>query len=125
MQTIIHKVSFTLFFSCYVFIYFIFLSFIKNKLAWPEKDWHNQIHILYCLTLDFLAVSGNTITLLEPPEDDPVSTLYSSHWLGMFFEILMQVLSIHICVWQGEGTSAAAECTFADDETVSLDSRRL
>ena len=52
-------------------------------------------------------MSGNTITLLEPPEDDPVSTLYSSHWLGMFFEILMQVLSIHICVWQGEGTSAA------------------
>ncbi|KAK0131304.1 hypothetical protein N1851_033990 [Merluccius polli] len=47
-------------------------------------------------TVRFIQVSGNTLTLLEPPEDD-----------------------------LGEGTSAAAECTFADEETVSLDSRRL
>ncbi|KAG7999379.1 hypothetical protein GBF38_000419, partial [Nibea albiflora] len=47
-------------------------------------------------TVHFIQVSGNTVTLLEPPEDDP-----------------------------GEGTSAAAECTSADEETVSVDSRRL
>ena len=62
---------------------------------------HSQITILYCLTLDFLTVSGNTVTLLEPPEDDPVSTLYSNHRLGMSCEILIQVLSIHVCIWQG------------------------
>ena len=39
----------------------------------------SQINILYCLTLDFLKVSGNTVTLLEPPEDDLVSTFYSDH----------------------------------------------
>ena len=80
---------------------------------------HNQINILYCLTLDFLTVSGNTITLLEPPEDDPVSTLYSNHRVGMSCKILIQVLSIHVCKWQGEGTSAVAECTSADEETVT------
>ena len=86
---------------------------------------HNQINILRCLTLDFLAVSGNTLTLLESLEDDPVSTLNSNHRMGISCEILIQVLSTHACVWQGEGTSAAAECTSADEETVSLDSRRL
>lgn len=64
-------------------------------------------------------MSGNTVTLLEPPEDDPVSTLYSNHRFGMSCEILIQVLSIHVCIWQGEGTSAAAECTSADEETVT------
>ncbi|XP_074538431.1 uncharacterized protein LOC141799884 [Halichoeres trimaculatus] len=43
----------------------------------------------------FLQVSGDTVLLLEPPEDDP-----------------------------GEGTSAAAECTSVDEETLSVDSRR-
>ncbi|XP_048058136.1 uncharacterized protein LOC125275333 isoform X2 [Megalobrama amblycephala] len=44
-----------------------------------------------------LQVAGNTLTLLEPPD-------YNS---------------------SREATSTAAECTSADDETVSLDSRRL
>ena len=69
---------------------------------------HNQINILYCLTLDILAVSGNKLTLFESPEDDPVSTLYSNHVLGMSCEILIQVLSTHVRIWQGEGTSSAA-----------------
>ena len=43
----------------------------------------------------------------------------------MSCEILIQVLSIHVCIWQGEGISAAAECTSADEQTVSLDSRGL
>ena len=30
----------------------------------------------YITLSDFLTMSGNTVTLLEPPEDDPVSTLY-------------------------------------------------
>ncbi|KAI7799583.1 putative zinc finger and SCAN domain-containing protein 20-like [Triplophysa rosa] len=47
-------------------------------------------------TVRFIQVSGNRLTLLEPPEDVP-----------------------------GECTYAAAECTSADEETVSLDSRRL
>ncbi|XP_042619684.1 uncharacterized protein LOC109089446 isoform X2 [Cyprinus carpio] len=45
----------------------------------------------------FIQVDGNTLTLLEPPD-------YNS---------------------SREATSTAAECTSADDETVSLDSRRL
>ncbi|CAJ1048440.1 hypothetical protein GBF38_000419%2C partial [Xyrichtys novacula] len=43
----------------------------------------------------FIQVSGNTLTLLEPPEDDP-----------------------------GEGTSAAAGCSSADEETILVDFRR-
>lgn len=42
-------------------------------------------------------VAGNTLTLLEPPDYDSPR----------------------------EATSTAVECTSADDETVSLDSRRL
>ena len=57
---------------------------------------HNQTNILYCLTLDFLAVSGNMLTLLDPPEDDPVSTLYCNHRLGMSCEILIQVLCMYM-----------------------------
>ena len=53
---------------------------------------HNEINILHCLTLDFLAVSGNTLTLLDPPEDDPVCTFDKNPRLGMCCQILIQVL---------------------------------
>ena len=60
-------------------------------------------------------MSGNTLTLLEPPEDDPVILLKSQacHVLSKILEVLL----MPVCIWQGEGTSA-------DEETISLDSGR-
>ena len=72
-------------------------------------------------------MSGNTLTLVDPPEDDPVSTFsfFKSQAWHVFSHLNSTSLDACMYVWQGEGTSAAAGYTSVDEETVSLDSRRL